>query len=284
MLLDSAAPTLVLSSENMNEVAPQESFPAVPAEDSAATSYVLGPERKLQIETLQTRLKLKFHRLELLDQALTHASFVHETNLPEKSLLSNETLEFLGDAVLGLAVSHYLSMRFPKYHSGELTKLKGAVVSRTILAKRARQLDLGGYLLLGKGEELESGRTKASIIANALEALIGALFLDSGWETARQWILDQVKDEIEELNREQHKLDFKSLLQEYTQTKFQTVPRYTVVGEEGPPHQKFYEIELWFKDQLWGRGEGKSKKVAQQRAAQEAWEKIQANSLPSPED
>lgn len=231
------------------------------------------PERRKDLKELEKLLGLRFRRIELLDQALSHPSYVNE--LPEVRGDHYEKLEFLGDAVLELVVSHELYGAYPAYGEGELTKLRAAVVSKPTLAKVAKKIGIDPYIQLGKGEELGGGRKRNSLLADALEAIIGAAFLDGGLKIARDLVVRHFADEIERLDKDHQKMDYKSILQERTQSRFQTLPKYTVVKESGPPHDRTYEVMLTIKDEPYGIGVGRNKKEAQQNAARAALEKLE---------
>jgi ribonuclease III len=224
---------------------------------------MLADARRELLADLERALDYRFHQLELLNQALTHKSYVHEQREPAQH---NERLEFLGDAVLGLVISDYCYGRFTKLAEGELSKLRASLVNEGNLARIARRLDLGAYLLVGRGEELTGGRAKTSLLADTLEALLAAIYLDSSLDAVYQVVLRCFQDDLNTRLNEGHK-DYKSELQEYTQEKFGCVPTYIVVREHGPDHEKVFEIELVIRGQLQGLGAGKSKKEAEQAAA-----------------
>ncbi len=224
--------------------------------------------------SLQRVLKVKFRRLPLLDQALLHSSYVNE--LPKERPLHNERLEFLGDAVLELIISHELFDTYPQYLEGDLTKLRAAVVRKSTLAKIADRLEIGSYICLGKGEEAGGGRNRKSLLADAMEAIIGAIYLDGGLKAAKKFVILHFGDEIERLSRDYHKMDYKSILQEITQSRFQVLPKYIVKSETGPPHDRVYEISLAIAGESYGIGKGRSKKEAQQNAARTALAKLKA--------
>jgi ribonuclease-3 len=238
-------------------------------------SYVLEPERRKQLRELEKSLHTHFRRLSLLDQALSHPSFVNE--LPEQRGAHYEKLEFLGDAVLELVVSHDLFDNYPTYYEGELTKLRAAVVSKPTLAKIAKKIGIDPYIQLGKGEELGGGRKRNSLLADVMESVIGAIYLDSGLKAAREFVVRHFSEDIERLDQDQQKMDYKSILQEITQSRFQTLPRYVVLSEAGPPHDRTYEILLTINDQPYGTGTGRNKKEAQQNAACDALAKLQTS-------
>jgi ribonuclease III len=224
---------------------------------------MVADTRKELLADLERTLGHHFRQLELLNQALTHKSYVHEQREPAQD---NERLEFLGDAVLGMIISDYCYKRFPGLAEGELSKLRASLVNETNLARIARRLDLGAYLLVGRGEELTGGRAKTSLLADTFEALIAAVYLDSSLDEVYQAVLRCFREDLTTLLNEGHK-DYKSELQEYTQEKFGCVPTYVVVRERGPDHNKVFEVELTIRGQLQGIGTGKSKKEAEQAAA-----------------
>lgn len=215
-------------------------------------------------ETLQNRIGVRFRNPATLRIALIHESYVNEC--PQET--SNERLEFLGDAVLGLVASEMLYERFPSLREGELTRMKSTLVNTVSLAAHARNLGLGDAVLLGRGEEASGGRERASLLADAFEALVGAIYVDGGYAVARGFVSLLFADLLEglpELNR-----DYKSLLQQETQKYYKALPLYRVISEEGPAHCRVFSVEVVFGDEVLGRGTGASKKEAQQLAAQEA--------------
>lgn len=226
---------------------------------------------------LQQSISYTFKEPRLLERALTHKSFANENKVP----YHNERMEFLGDAVLSLIVSEHLVRTCPDSTEGDLSRLRAAVVSEPALAVIGRTLALGAYLLLGKGEEQTGGRDKDSLLADALEALIAALYLDAGKDAAEAFILRFFEDVIKRTCASRYSLDFKTALQERCQERLKQLPEYRVVSESGPDHQKQFEVELLVKGQLYGRGTGRSKKEAEQKAAKEALEKLRSQ---EPED
>lgn len=225
---------------------------------------MLADERRAQLAELECALNYRFTRPELLNQALTHKSFVHERH---PCAQDNERLEFLGDAVLGLVISDFCFMRFVDRAEGELSKLRASLVNEGNLARIGRRLALGNYLLLGRGEEHTGGRDKASLLADTLEAVIAAVYLDGSLATVYQVVLRWFRDDLESAFSQTHR-DYKSDLQEFTQVKFGCVPSYTVVREYGPDHNKVFEVALAIRGYPQGIGAGKSKKEAEQAAAQ----------------
>ncbi|WP_447970496.1 ribonuclease III [Nitrospira sp. M1] len=226
------------------------------------------------LSDVQTTLGYVFRKPELLQTALTHKSFSQGSQ--DKAGKDNERLEFLGDAVLALVVSEYLVTLFPHADEGELSKIKAFLVSRSSLAKAATRLQLGHWLRLGRGEEATAGRQKSSLLANALEAIIAAVYIDGGSEQARTFILRVLNPELGQLQTAadgEFRGDYKSHLQELSHKKFDMNPDYRLVQETGPDHQKVFEMEVFINDRVRGRGIGKTKKEAEQIAAREALEK-----------
>ena len=217
---------------------------------------------------LSERLEYQFNNPEWLAQAFRHASYVNEVG--DCDLKDNETLEFLGDAVLDLAIGHILMELFKSANEGELSKCRASVVSERGLFDVARELRLGDYLLLGRGEELSGGREKPSILANTLEALVGAIYLDGGFPRTREIIHKLFISTIERMEIETLRSDYKSLLQEYTQQRFKSRPDYLLLGETGPAHERTFRIAIYLNGELKAEGEGRSKKEAEQEAAKEA--------------
>ena len=227
-------------------------------------------------ETIERVVGYHFQRPHLLHEALTHKSFVNENRTKDRR--QNERLEFLGDAVLSLIISDYLAATLPDCTEGELSKLKARLVSEPSLAKAAKRLELGTLLRLGKGEELSRGREKHSLLADALEALIAAVYLDGGLEASRAFTLRVFDDDLEALgalNGESAFEDYKTRLQELCQKRYDTLPRYVTVRESGPDHRKTFEVELTIRGEVTGVGQGFSKKEAEQMAAKQALEGIQ---------
>lgn len=219
---------------------------------------------------LQGRLGYRFSEPALLSEALRHSSFVNEQSEP---LRDNERLEFLGDAVLNLAIGHLLMRAYPELREGDFSRIRANMVNETQLADIARSLELGRYLQLGKGEMLTGGSDKNSLLANALEAVIAAVYLDGRFEAAFRVIESQFQTLVDgalELNQGQ---DYKSRLQEAVQGRTREVPRYRVVEETGPDHDKTFCVAVSI-GEMEARGEGKSKKLAEQEAARNALEML----------
>lgn len=224
------------------------------------------------LESLQKALGVSFKDVSLLEQALIHSSYSNEN--PGNGMPSNERLEFLGDAVLGLAVAEKLFQDYPDFPEGKMTKLRAALVRRETLASIAAGIELGNYLYMGKGEELSGGRHKPANLACALEAVIAAIFLDSGLTGASSFILDSFKDELLRAVSKSSTADYKSELQEKIQSVEQQTPTYRLVKETGPDHGKTFTVEVRLGKTVLGRGSGKNKKAAETEAARKALEKL----------
>jgi ribonuclease-3 len=228
-------------------------------------------------EQLQEQLQYRFNNPRLLLTALTHSSYVNESD--ELQLESNERLEFLGDAVLGLAVSDLLYEAYDQ-PEGILTQARNFLVSSSNLKDIAESLELGKYILLGRGEEMAKGRRKTSILENTLEALIGAIYLDSGYGVAREFTERCMGDAIRTFDFESiRRRDYKSYLQEKLQAAGAPVPGYEVFSETGPDHKKLFTVTLQIGDKKVSRGSGRSKKSAEQSAARAAAEMLEDSSL-----
>ena len=219
-------------------------------------------------DNLTAILDYSFKNQELLSQAFRHPSYVYEKDDPGVS--DNQRLEFLGDAVINLAISHLLMESFPEMKEGDLSKYRASLVSESGLHFIARELELGDYLLLGKGEERTNGRKKPSILTDALEALIGAIYLDGGFTDVLRVIEGIFSPLLNRIGLGGSINDFKTELQEYSQEAFQSTPEYRLEKETGPDHNKTFYVAVYLKGNVLGRGEGKSKKEAEQRAAKEA--------------
>ncbi|VBB05654.1 ribonuclease iii [Lucifera butyrica] len=224
--------------------------------------------RSRALRALAATLQVDFTDLSLLHQALVHTSYANECKL--HPFCHNERLEFLGDAILDLIISDYLFRTYPQLPEGELTKARAMIVCEPSLAKRARELRIGDYLFLGKGEELSGGRERISILADTFEAIIGAIYLDRGLEQARSFVLNQLQEMLSLIEKGDYKKDYKTLLQEVVQKNSDSKIHYEVLEEHGPDHDKVFKIGVLVNSQCLGEGSGKSKKEAEQRAAQQA--------------
>jgi len=220
------------------------------------------------LKALQKVLSYTFKNEGTLLQALTHKSYANE----KKGLLTdNERLEFLGDAVLDLAISHLIMEKFPNLSEGEMSKLRASVVNESSLAAMAKGIGLDQYLLLGHGEELSGGRKKPSILADSFEAVVAAIYMDGGFEESFR-ILSSHFSKL--LSKTDLYIDYKTRLQELTQERLKCMPVYNLKSTSGPDHARMFEVELYIEGKLYGAGNGKTKKEAEQDAAREALEKF----------
>lgn len=217
---------------------------------------------------LQQILGVTFQCPVLLNQALTHSSYVNEN--PELAPVSNERLEFLGDAILGLIFAENIYRDFPQYSEGEMTQIRAALVKGDTLFRVAKAIDLGSFLVLGKGEEATRGREKSANLESALEAVVAAVYLDQGLSAAKEMVRRLFANEIEKVVGRTGIVDYKSKLQEIIQGKYQRVPTYLLVGVAGPEHERQFTIEVRLNDTVLGRGIGHSKKSAETEAARNA--------------
>lgn len=233
----------------------------------------LVQKNKDELAVLEQVLGYRFTDLRLLQKALIHSSFAFEQARIDKN---NEILEFLGDAVLDLVIGHTLCRQFPEMREGELTRLRSSLVNESHLAAMARQIQLGDYLCLGKGEDASNGRKKSSILSCAYEALIGAVFEDSDYATVEAIIVRFFIPAIDAKKEELLMADAKSRLQEALQEKFNEAPSYRLDLEEGPSHQKIFTVSVLFRDTPLGTGVAGSKKEAEQRAAAAALAELDA--------
>lgn len=220
------------------------------------------------MKELQEAIGYSFHNPELLTEAMTHSSYAHEQH---KGMKYNERLEFLGDAVLSIVVSDYIYKHCPELPEGELTKLRASLVCEKSLFDFAKQIDLGSYLRLSNGERRNGGAKRPSIVSDAFEALIAAIYLDGGMEAARKHILRFVIPEIEQHKNRSFK-DYKTALQEIIQKNPGEKLEYRLVGSSGPDHDKHFKVEVCLNSNVIGKGGGRSKKEAEQQAAREALE------------
>jgi len=223
------------------------------------------------LHELQAVLGYDFRDTSLLQRALTHSSHAHEQRTGE----DNEQLEFLGDAVLGFVVSDSLCRQYPTFTEGELSKLKGFFVSSANLVRYAEHLELGRYLHLGKGEEKTGGRKKQALLVDALEAILGAMYMDSGLDAPKNIIDRLVGPQIAEIGRPAGQFtDFKTALQEWLQSQGMGLCRYTLASEDGPDHQKLFTVQVELGDDILAQGIGLTKRAAEQAAAKQAFEDL----------
>ena len=229
----------------------------------------------VDLVALQETLKVSFNDLALLEQAMVHSSYVNEN--PGFAPFSNERLEFLGDAILDLIIAEKLYQDFSDLSEGEMTKLRSVLVRRDTLACIARAIRLGDYLYMGQGEEASGGRHKSANLAGGLEAVVAAVFLDQDLVVTRELVLRLFNDELQKIIRQGTEIDYKSQLQELTQSRYRLTPNYRLLEEVGPDHDKVFTIEVTVADAVLGRGSGKSKKIAEVEAARAALEQLSAN-------
>ena len=233
----------------------------------------MDENRRKYLQELEERISYRFSNIELLSIALTHRSYVNENPYPP--LADNERFEFLGDAVLGLCVSDLLINRYADFSEGTLSKIRAGIVNEKPLAELASSLQLGDCLLLGKGEENSGGRAKDSLLADALEALIAAIYLDSGFIIAKKILEILLSPLLQDSVLLSQSFDYKTALQELCQKKYKTAPVYTIIDSSGPDHAKIFEVQVTIADKITQTGFGKSKKEAEKQAAQKAWEMLQ---------
>lgn len=263
------------------------SLPALDADDAV----VLSAGRAESLERLQQVLGYQFRRPALLDLALTHSSVAYEEQTRQDPKEDNEQLEFLGDAVLGLVVTEQLFRVYPEFSEGAWTRLRSQFVSRPHLARVAQAIGLGEFLRLGKGEEKSGGRKKPAILANAVESVIAAVYLDGGMESAvrlvRTWLLDETLESVVEAARAGEVGDYKSMLQEYSQAHGLGQPHYQLTSETGPDHRKSFVVEVKFLDPgavetTLASATGTRKKHAEQEAARLALQHLRSLQAPAP--
>lgn len=222
-----------------------------------------------ELNLLEENLKYKFQNIELLKKALTHSSFANENKM--KITENNERLEFLGDSIINLIVSQYLYKKYPDYPEGELTKIRATVVCESSLAFAAKKMGLGKYLLLGKGEEATGGRERESILADASEALVGAIYRDSDLEITNKVLLSNFEEDIVyAVAKGNLFIDYKTELQERFQRTSKSSIEYVIAKEVGPDHNKIFHINVVINNKVAGTGQGRNKKEAEQMAAKEA--------------
>lgn len=234
----------------------------------------LSPERIRDLNAFCKNLSIKFSNLNLLQLAFTHRSFSQDGKASHSE--NNERLEFLGDSVLGMATAAYLYENL-KNPEGDLAKIKSTVVSEQSLAPIALKIGIDKMLILGKGEEMSGGRKKRAILADAVEAVIGAYYLDSGYKAAEKLVLSFMIPEIEKVLTNKGEKDYKSMLQEAHQKKYKTCPVYELVKETGPDHERTFWVSVRLKNATYGPEKGKSKKEAEQNVAEKAWKEIFGN-------
>jgi ribonuclease-3 len=233
----------------------------------------MDKERIEKFKDFEKRISYTFNDISLLDNALTHRSYVNENQ--ELLCKDNERLEFLGDAVLELCISDILMKKFPDYTEGQLSKLRASLVNEQALSELAKIFHLGDFLLLGKGEESSGGRNKRSILSNTFEALMAAIYLDSGYEKTYRLITSLFRALIENGVEQTIYRDYKTYVQEISQNRFKVIPEYALIHQYGPDHDKIFQTELVIPGILKTTGTGKNKKDAEQKAAKKALEELE---------
>jgi len=237
-----------------------------------STSKSIPTDRKKELLAFCKRLSIHFNDLELLDLAFHHRSYSNENT--QHRHYNNERLEFLGDSVLGMATATFLYEDMMENPEGDLARIKSIVVSEASLAPIALKIGIDKMLVLGKGEELSGGRQKKAILADCVEAVIGAYYLDCGYEAAEKLVLSFMVPEIRKVQQDKGQKDYKTLLQEWFQKKYKAVPVYELVKKSGPDHDRTFWVSVHLKENVFGPAQGKNKKSAEQNAAKLAYEKI----------
>ncbi len=246
-----------------------------PKESEANRVSEVSPRRKKELQLFEKHAGMRFRRQHLLNLAFSHRSFANENGV---SLANNEKLEFLGDSVLGLVVVEHLYRLLPAENEGRLAKIKSFVVSESSLADIAGILKIDKYLLIGKGEEHSGGRGKKALLADAVEAIIGAYFLDSGFKKTRAFILKYFVPEIKKVLENKHRKDYKTLLQEYLQKNHKMYPKYSLIKKSGPDHAQIFWMQVEVRGEQFGPGRGTNKKDAEQKAAEKAYRQLMEES------
>lgn len=231
-------------------------------------------DRNFLLREFADSLDIPMTNLDLLNRALTHTSYANENK--HQHIHHNERLEFLGDAILDLVIGEYLFLQFPQMPEGELTKARASVVCESALAECSVKFHIGQYLRLGRGEACSGGRDRSSILADAFEAVVGAIYIDSSYEAAASFILSHLKKRLDLVKSGDYGRDYKTLFQEFIQRDGEQPVIYNLYKEEGPDHDKTFFMEVWVNEQILGCGSGKSKKDAEQQAAQAALRDLHA--------
>lgn len=226
-----------------------------------------------RFKSFESNIQYRFKKESVLKEALTHSSFSNEKK--DESVHNNERLEFLGDAVLSIVISDYLFKNHTNLPEGELTKIRSKIVCETTLGECAKLIELGSFMFFGKGEEMTGGRQRISILADAFEAIIAAIYLDGGMEAARKFIMSTMKEQIDNAITGKVFLDYKTHLQEIVQVKKDNRIKYEIIGEEGPDHSKIFYTQVKLNDSIIGYGKGRSKKEAEQEAAKMGISKVE---------
>lgn len=231
-------------------------------------------KRKEELKKFLKEQKIKFNDLDLLDLALSHRSFANEKNV---GMGNNEKLEFLGDSVLGLIITEFLYKNYSSLHEGDFARVKSFVVSEEMLSTQGKNIGLNKLIKIGHGEEMTGGREKKAIIADAFEAFLGAMYLDSKYSRVEEFVVRLFEEEIKLVVNERQGQDYKTLLQEYVQKKYRDCPQYRQISESGPEHNKTFLMEVLVDNQVIAQASGKSKKEAEKNAAKIAYRRITDN-------
>ncbi len=231
----------------------------------------ISPQRERELLAFKRASHMQCDNLNLLNLAFTHRSFANETT---EDVGNNERLEFLGDSVLGMCVADWLLRNLPAKQEGDFSKIKSVVVSEDSLAMIARKLEIDKYLLIGKGEEISGGRDKKTLLADCMEALFAASYLDKGFEVAKKFVMRYLEDQIHAVLKYDYHRDYKTSLQEYMQKKYRKCPVYTLVKKTGPEHEFTFFVEVQVNNQSFGPAQGSTKKDAEQNAAKLAYEAV----------
>ena len=226
------------------------------------------PQPIIDYDDLEKRIGVKFANRDLLKTALTHRSYINENR--EQNIENNERLEFLGDAVLELIISDHIYKKYPEKHEGELTAIRSALVRTESIAEESKKMGIGQYLLLSKGEEESGGKDKEYIIADLYEAVLGAIYLDKDYETAKEYVTRTILKKVDKVVEEELFIDPKTKIQELSQAKYKVTPTYTILKEEGPDHDKHFTIGLFLENKEIAQGVGTSKQKAEEDAARKA--------------
>ena len=224
------------------------------------------------LSAFEEKIGYKYKNISLLNTALTHTSYMNEMRAKKENINSNERLEFLGDSVLSVITSEYIFNRLKNFSEGELTRVRASIVCEDSLCKFAKSIDLGNELFLGKGEIIGDGRNRPSILADALEAVLGSIFLDGGLDAAKNFLIGFIKTPVDNIIKEGEGAakDYKTILQQIIQQNYGDQLLYVLSGESGPDHNKIFEIQAVLNNNVIGEGKGRSKRIAEQNAAKEA--------------
>lgn len=226
----------------------------------------------MELSLFEKTAGIRFRNFRFLNLAFCHRSYTNETS----GIDNNEKLEFLGDSVLGLVVCEYLYGSFPQKKEGDMARIKSFVVSEGCLEAIAKNLKVDNFILIGRGEEYSGGRSKRAIIADCMEAIIGAYYLDSGFKAVRKFILEHLVAEIQKVLEDRHEKDYKTLLQEYVQKRYKSYPKYSLNKKTGPDHNRTFWVQVRIEGKTYGPGKGKNKKQAEQEAAGIAYASLSA--------